>query len=508
MSYLSKRGYVIKKDSLSQDELKKLKLELLAKPLIDDKYNTKELDYQVYMETKTKIYIPKMFGINKYGLPNILLDNFNGIKWSIDIEFKGTLLERQIEPVNAILKACEEKGGGILEAQTGTGKTVMLLYILSKLKGKAIIIVNKIPLMNQWRSEIETFLPNAKVGIIQGKNIQIEGCNIILAMLQSMARIDYPDELFNDLQVCVIDEVHNLASKIFSQVLFKLCSKYTIGLSATPQRSDGCEYVFKWHIGNIVYQSNEQRIGKQSIIKLLKIDTKEYKEISNINKYTGEKSIQFTSMLSDLVEMPKRNLLIIELIKNLLHIDSERKILVLSDRRKHVQNLNELLNKDLTVTFSYGLFVGSMKQNDLTQSRASKCILATYAAFSEGVSEKDLDTLILVSPKKFIGHLKNSIKNDSGKLNQIVGRIFRKNHIERHPVIIDFQDNFSIYKSQSASRKVFYKKHFTNGIFEEQSINLDDHENVLVSFIKNKKKTEQIEELNTNMLNKCCIIDD
>lgn len=897
MSYLSKRGFVIKKNSITDKELTNLKLELKGKPLVDSKFNFKQENpsYPIYIETKNKIYIPKMYGIEKFGFPDTVLENYIGKEWNNHVEFNGTLLDRQVEPVNALIKACEEKGGGILDLQTGFGKchgfntdilmydgnikkvqdiqegellmgddstqrkvlslargedlmydiipikgekytvnqehilclkisgkptirkynlknfkdwgvrwfennkyntktfkkekdaniflknikqqdimeisvkdyiklpktikhvlkgykvpiefhekelkfdpyiiglwlgdgttmypeitnqdssiikyleinlkkydcylqykndktnnytyringngtglsncnsflnelnnknlinnkyiptvykcnsrenrlkllaglldsdgylchdkctfefsqksekliddviylcrslgfscyknkekkgcwykdeykedyyyrinisgygtheiptlcprkkankrkqikdvlvtgitvkevgydnyygfeidgnhkylmgdftvthnTVCMLYVLSKLKGKAIIVVNKIPLMNQWKSEISKFLPGIKVGTLQGqKNVDIVDCDIIVAMLQSMARIDYPDELFKDINVCVIDETHNLASKVFSQILFKLCCKYTIGLSATPKRADGCEYVFKWHLGDIVYKSSEKRKGKPPIIRLLKIDTNDYKEVSTENKFTGQKQIQFTSMLSELVEMPKRNLLILELIKDLIKKDNGRRILVLSDRRNHLLNLKETLDNDLDITFTYGLFLGSMKQADLTQSRAAQIVLATYAAFGEGVSERDLDTLILTSPKKYIGHLEHKmVKNESFKIEQIVGRIFRKDHIERNPIIVDLQDNFSVYKSQGKSRVIFYKQHFTNGIFEEQSINLDDHENVSVTFIKTKKRTEQIEkieELENNILNKCCIIDD
>ena len=507
MSYLSKRGYVVKKESLSKEELAKLKLELKARPLTDDKFNFNKGDnsYPVYIETKTKMYIPKMFGIEKYGIPPTILDNYNGKDWENPIEFKGSLLERQIEPVEELLKACNEKGGGILTLSTGFGKTFCGLYALSKLKSKAIIIVNKIPLMNQWKSEIETFLPNAKIGTIQGKkNVDIVDCDIVIAMLQSLARIDYPDELFNDFKVVIVDEVHNTPSEHFSKVLFKVCCKYTIGLSATPKRADGCEYVFKWHLGEIVFKDNVQRVGLAPIIKLLKIDTTEYKEISTENRFTGAKTIQFTSMLSELVEMPKRNLLIVELIKNVMK-DPSRKILVLSDRRTHLQNLKGILDADLSVTFTYGLFLGSMKQADLEVSRASNVILATFAAFSEGVSEKNLNCLITISPKKYI-HLKTSVKQDSGKLKQVVGRIFRKNHTEQNPIIIDLSDNFSVYKSQGNSRKIFYKEEFKNGIFEDLSINLDDHEDVKIEYIKTKtKKTTTIKEVESAF--NTCLID-
>lgn len=518
--YLSKRGYVLRKSDFTDEELVSIKLELRGRPLTDTKYafpgmKNNDSTYPVYFETKTKLYIPKMYGILKFGLPETVTEYFEGKEWENDIEFSGNLLEHQIEPVNILIKKCEEDMGGILTLPTGFGKTVSLLYVLSKLRGKTIIIVNKIPLMNQWISEIHKFLPNAKVGTIQGqKNVDVHDCDIVVAMLQSMARIDYPDELFRDFRITVCDEVHNVASKVFSKILFKLCSKYTIGLSATPKRSDGCEYVFKWHLGEIVYETKSERKGKPPIVRYLKIDSNEYKEISTENKITGQKQIQFTSMLSELVEMKKRNELIVDIIKDLIQKDNGRKILVLSDRRNHLLTIQSLLDEDLEITFTYGLFLGGMKQKDLDKGRKCQVILATYQAFGEGVSEKDLDTLLLISPKKFIGHLKNTTKNESGKLEQIVGRIFRKAHIERPPLIIDFQDNFSVYKTQSSQRKNFYKGHFKDLTIEEQSINLDEvdsNKGNYISFIKLKKKKgkepEETEQLSKSIL-EYCILDD
>lgn len=510
-SYLSKRGYVLLKTSISKAEIDYLKKELIAKPLQDDKYMFNKIDssFPIYIETKNKIYIPKMFGISRYGLPEILSSNYIGKDWEHTIDFKGNLYSSQKEPVEALIKSCKENGGGILQASTGLGKTFMSLYVLSQLKTKTIIIVNKIPLMRQWESEIHQFLPDAEIGFIQGqKNISVEGKDIVLAMLQSLARIDYPDSLFEDFSTLIVDEVHNTSSRVFSKVLTKICCKYTIGLSATPKRSDGCEYVFKYHIGDIVYQSSIKRQGLPPILNIIKIDSADYKEITSINKITGQNQIQFTSMLSELTQMPKRNQLIIEMIKDLI-IKENRKILVLSDRRNHLQNLKKTLDSDLSVSFTYGLFLGQMKLVDLERTKASQVIFATFSAFGEGVSEKDLDTLFLITPKKFIGHLKNLTKNESGKLEQIVGRIFRKDHLEKPPLIIDLFDNFSIYKSQSAQRKTFYKQHFKNLIIEENKITLDEHDRITVDCItKKKEKEHHTKELSNNFLNQCFIIDD
>lgn len=521
-AYLSKNGYVLKKEYLPDEELEFLKKNLWGKPLQDDRYSmfnkTTNSFFKVYTETKNKIYIPKIYGIKRYGFPKTYLKSYTGSSWNHNIEFTGKLYESQIEPVEILVnELVNGKTGGILSLETGGGKSISALCALSKLKYKTIIIVNKISLLKQWESEIKSFLPNAEVGILQGqKNIDIENKDIIIAMLQSLARINYPESFFENIGVTVADEVHNLSSKVFSQVLMKLSSKYTIGLSATPQRSDGCEYIFQWFIGDVVYKSNSERKGLHPIVNLVKIDSTDYKEIVTQNKITGQNQIQFTSMLSDLILMPKRNKLIVEIIKHYI-IQENRKILVLSDRRSHLKIIKKALDSDINTTFTYGLFLGQMKIQELEKSKSCQVILATYQAFGEGVSEKDLDTLLLITPKKFIGHLKTT-KNESGKLEQIVGRIFRKEHVLKHPLIIDIQDNFSIYKNHARQRNAFYKQHFKLVSFTEQSINFDKHDlddNITINslLLKNKnrnnndKYTElaELDNLNQKLYNQCLL---
>ena len=73
---------------------------------------------------------------------------------------------------------------------------------------------------------------------------------------------------------------------------------------------------------------------------------------------------------------------------------------------------------------------------------------------SEGMDIPKLDTVILGSPKSDV--------------EQSVGRVFRKKQCDRtfHPLIIDIQDEFSMFMKQSQKRVTFYKKmNFT--IFKE-----------------------------------------
>jgi superfamily II DNA or RNA helicase len=298
-TYISKKGYVLKKDTFSKEIIDETKRELIAKPLTDGNFVTSNKDFPVYIETINNLYIPKIYGINKFGKPQKQLKSYMGSNWNNTHLFTGTLLNRQNIPFTKLLNACREFGGGLLQLNAGAGKTFITIKVISELKTKTLIIVNKIPLMHQWAEEISILLPSIKIGFLQGQSkIDVVDCDIVVAMLQSISRIDYPDELFSDFRTVVFDEVHNFSSQSFSKILFKVCCPYSIALSATPQRSDGCDYIINWHVGNLVYKGSVERIGMHPKLHIIKTTSLLYKEIKQYNSFQKKDILQFTSMIS------------------------------------------------------------------------------------------------------------------------------------------------------------------------------------------------------------------
>ena len=101
------------------------------------------------------------------------------------------------------------------------GKTIMALNIISRLNVKTLIIVHKEFLVDQWIERIQEFLPEASIGKIQGKKIDIEGKSIVIGMLQSLSMKSYEQSTFESFGFTVIDEVHHLGAEVFCQALFK-----------------------------------------------------------------------------------------------------------------------------------------------------------------------------------------------------------------------------------------------------------------------------------------------
>ena len=83
-------------------------------------------------------------------------------------DYQVAIVNKYIKHVNTIPS---RGGGGLLEIGCGKGKTVMALRIISLLKVKTLVIVHKGFLLNQWVERINQFLPNARIGKIQGPHL-------------------------------------------------------------------------------------------------------------------------------------------------------------------------------------------------------------------------------------------------------------------------------------------------------------------------------------------------
>ena len=263
-TYLGQKGYTISKSELTTEQIDTIKRELMVKPYTPGITLKDTSEFPVYRESAQKLYVPRYYGIEKFGAPaSIKIPEGDDIA----LTFAGDLRDYQKPVVDAYMKhvssvsVASDKsdksdgsnvsggGGGLLDLYCAFGKTSLTLYIVAALKKKTMVILHKEFLLNQWVERIGFFLPGARIGRIQGPIIDIENKDIVLCMLQSVSMKDYPANIFDSFGLTVIDEVHHISSEVFSRALFKIVTKYTIGLSATMDRKDGTTKVFKMFFG-------------------------------------------------------------------------------------------------------------------------------------------------------------------------------------------------------------------------------------------------------------------
>jgi superfamily II DNA or RNA helicase len=436
-TYLGQKGYTLVKNELTIEQQKQIRNDLTIKPSNHGMPGlTNQTSFPAYRESLKKMYVPHYYGVENFGPPKeIKISNGE----SINLEFKGNLRENQEIVVKTYLDHVSKNpvGGGLFELPCAYGKTVIAINVIAKLNKKTFIIVHKEFLMNQWIERIAQFLPKARIGKIQGQIIDIDNKDIVIGMLQSLSMKEYPASIFDTFGLTIIDEVHHISSEVFSNSLFKLVTKYMLGLSATMERKDGTTKVFKMFLGEVVFKG--KRDEEHDVI-VRAIEYKVNDEEFNETKLDFRGKPAYSSMISKLCEYNRRSEFILKILCDMLLENSRQQIMILAHNKNLLKYLHDaIVHKNITTV---GYYVGGMKETALKETESKQIVIATYAMAAEALDIKTLTTLIMATPKTDI--------------EQSVGRILRDKHA--NPMVVDIIDSHDLFKNQWRKRKTFYKR--------------------------------------------------
>jgi superfamily II DNA or RNA helicase len=436
-TYLGQKGYTIAKNELTVEQQKQIRNDLTIKPYVmGSPMNNDQKTFPAYRESSNKFYVPHYYGVENYGNPKQykITEGEN-----IELEFNGKLRDNQEIVVNTYIEHVNKVGfgGGLLELPCAYGKTVLSLNIISRLNKKTFIIVHKEFLMNQWIERIQQFLPKARIGKIQGPIIDIDDKDIVIGMLQSLSMKEYPASTFESFGLTIIDEVHHISSEVFSNSLFKLVTKYMLGLSATMNRKDGTTKVFKMFLGEVVFKGKRDE-AREVVVHAIKyeVNDDEFNEVKL--DYRGNTA--YSTMISKLCEYNRRSEFILKVLSSMLETNPNQQIMVLAHNKNVLKYLHDAVAHRNIATVGY--YVGGMKESALKETEGKKVVIATYAMAAEALDIKTLTTLIMATPKTDI--------------EQSVGRILREKHSS--PIVVDIIDSHDLFQNQWRKRKTFYKK--------------------------------------------------
>ena len=392
--------------------------------------------YPVYHETKSHLYVPKHFGIERFGVPTTTRDVAQTAAWFW--EFTGSLRPVQLPVVNSFL--LPEPHDGIISLHTGGGKTVCALYIASRLRVPTLVVVHNTFLRDQWVDRVKAFLPNARIGRVQADIADVADKDVVIVMLQTLSMKELDDRLFASIGLVIVDECHHIASEVFVQALPKVTSKYMLGLSATPDRKDRLMYAIHWFLGPLIYRSETG----DSVDTQVNVEVYEYQnndpEFNEI-VMSSQGMVSVPIMVNKLTGCEDRTRWLCGILEDIT--EGGRQILVLSDRVQHCQDILAGLSAEVRET---ACILGTAVKPEL---RAEYCktkaiLIATYSMCKEGFDVPTLNTLVMATPRPDI--------------DQIVGRILRVEKKGRavHPLIVDIVD--PQFRRQFGMRNGLYKK--------------------------------------------------
>ena len=445
---LSRTGLLIPKcDWTDQD-----KKCLTVRPVVNTEYGVRPPSFRVYRTSKSNVCVPRYYKTTPKP------EDKRPAPQRIGARFTGQLRDStsQNEAHDAVVKAMRTTGGGILSLPCGYGKTTVALAVACTMKVRTMIVVHKEFLANQWRERIKQFCPGATIGIVQQSKFDVD-CDFVIAMLQTISMKDFTLDQFQSIGMVIVDEAHHICARVFSQAFFKFCPKYSLGLSATPIRKDGLTDVLYWFLGPPAF-TVERENRQRTIVRTLRYKCPEYKLPPPVTRFG---KVSLVQMITDLVENAGRNEFLEMNIRKIMK-KSSRRLLVLSDRRQHCEEIAARL-EDLGT----GLYMGGMKEAQLEESAKQNVIVGTFSQAHEGLDIPVLDTVLLATPKSDV--------------KQAVGRILRETVGKKNdPIILDVVDDWGLMGSMYYKRRKMYKE--SGFEIEKEETNKDEKETYLKGY--------------------------
>jgi superfamily II DNA or RNA helicase len=351
----------------------------------------------------------------------------------IDLTLAGQLRPYQEQAVTAILA----HSFGVLEAGTGSGKTVMALAVIARRRQPTLILVHSKELMHQWCARIRQFLGveagRAGDGMCDIRPLTVAIVNTARKHLQVLP------EQFGQI---VVDECHRVPATLFTEVVSAFDCRYMLGLSATAfRREDGMTRLIYFFMGDRVHAVDSRMLAASGAVVR---PTLEQRPTEFAYGYQGEYSRLIKALAGD----RDRNQLIAQDLLALIREGYQGTILVVSDRVAHCRTLADLLQAGgFTAPVLTGQTVPEERGRIVADVQAGQVavLIATMQLIGEGFDCPGLSTLVLATPIKF-----------EGRLLQVVGRIMRP-AAGKEARVIDYVDERVpvLRRSAAARRKVF-----------------------------------------------------
>lgn len=365
----------------------------------------------------------------------------------LKVEFKGELSDQQKWAVASVVKS----DIGVLVAPPGAGKTVMGCAVIAERKTSTLVLVHRMPLLEQWRIQISTFLgisPN-KIGILGGARKK-QTHEIDVGMLPTLAKLKNPEELLSKYGQIIIDECHHIPAVSFEAALKKIPARYVLGLTATPYRKDGHQAIIHMQCGPVRYELKEvdgPKLSKRVIVR----------ETSFKMPDDAGPQPPIHLVWERLVADPER----LEIVARDLResLEAGRFPLVISERKEHLALLMQLFDerladlkvKGFVLTGGMGKKARAAVLSEIQlapEAGIKPYVLATGSFIGEGFDLPALDTLIIAMPVSF-----------KGKLIQYAGRLHRASPGKSDTIIYDYLDASSaLTVSMFRKRITAYRK--------------------------------------------------
>lgn len=441
---------------LSQDEISKVKKDLtFDNPLYATTQRYSRYAYTTvppyltyYTEYSKNIEVPIGYDLSQFRLGEVedtrvykKLDNIAPFV----LELRGSQKEAAESYLNYNLNNSTLKGS--IQMPTGKGKSILGLYLASALATRTLVVVHKDDLVSGWQKDISlAFDGKVNPGLIKAKSRRV-GHFITIATVQTLNRLAPEEltELYDKFGFVIQDEMHHCPATSF-EVVSKFRARYKLGLTATPERTDGLAHVMNLYFGDFCYRYKHDADDKDilpakvivrnhslyfnPLCKEQKLHERTSYKIQDLaypeDKKPSEGLLRLSEIPYDI--RPKVPFQVIDdfVVRNIMEFvckdiiaeyDKGHSCIVFFTQKEHCRLYYDYLLESVSADH-LGLYYGDNPNNDEVLEKAERIrkfiTLTTYAKATEGTNVKQWEVEFLVS----------SINNEKNT-EQAVGRVRR-----------------------------------------------------------------------------------
>lgn len=340
----------------------------------------------------------------------------------------------QAECIQQSLALLKADRSHIFMAPTGFGKSYCGTAIALAMGQATLIVVPKDDLMGQWRASILSLagLDPSEIGIAQADKLDYKGKRIVLGTVQSLTRPGkYDSEFYASFGLLLVDEAHRMAADQFVNVCRLVPAKYRLGLSATPDRTDGKTPVLEAHIGPVLVKGTAVPMKPKVLVQ---------QTLWRVPPGIKVEPKMLAPVHKAMAQSHARNAIIGKF--GIACYNKGRNLVLMSDPILNLKQAFFSLVAAGVPGEEIGYYTGEQSSAELKLSAQKRVVLATYGKCSEGTDFPHWDALCCITPRS--------------NVTQANGRVMRKKEGKRQPVILDLVDSHQILTNMHYKRLTQY----------------------------------------------------
>lgn len=328
---------------------------------------------------------------------------------------------------------------------TGTGKTVTAVSDAKRCGGRTLFLAHTVELVEQAAKTFKELWKTVNVGKYVD-SIKQPNAYVLCGSIQSVA-LNFDRFKPDDFDYLIIDEAHHASADTYQKVLAYFKPKFTLGLTATPERADDKNIldIFKNTAHKLDIQTAVE-IGELVPVRCIRIHTNV--DLTKVRFNSVQYNIRD---LESKIFVPERNTLIAD---TFMQYCSTKRTVIFCASVKHANEISQLIRERGANAQAVS---GSMKPSERKEclakfQKGEIKALCACDLLNEGWDCPETEVLFMARPTM-----------SKVLYTQQLGRGMRLADGKESLIVFDFVDNASQYNMPYSMHRLFKLKDYKPG---------------------------------------------